>query len=458
MHRLQAAAAFLLLALIVVAPVPLGSARDWAWAPLAALVGVVLLVQAVAQSERDDAHRPAVGDLLASFLAVGAATLWALAQTLPSDLFGPVNALLSSAKEALAQPSPPRIATDIEQSMTGIMRLLTYCGIFWLSTQFGRDTKFAKQLTRGLVASAVLVTVYGFIMQIDNRSCVVINVVKAPIGSSCAFSGTFRNADNYATFAALGALICVAEVYGRLLSIDSSTTSARQRLRARLGILSGGGGVLLGALIVLVGGLFLSGSKAGAPSFLGACLAMILILNGAQRRRSRAAIVSLVTLVAFALAMLAVSGEMLVTRLVALINFGDADRIALYSLSLEAIALHPWVGWGVGSFEGVFSVLQPASIKLVYTQAHNTYLESAIELGIPAACLLVLSVALPAARCALGVFQRKKDAHYPALGFGAAVLVGLHSLVDFSIQIPAIAVAFSAILGLGWAQSQSSRL
>ncbi|KKM69395.1 hypothetical protein LCGC14_1451270, partial [marine sediment metagenome] len=37
------------------------------------------------------------------------------------------------------------------------------------------------------------------------------------------------------------------------------------------------------------------------------------------------------------------------------------------------------------------------------------------------------------------------------------VLVGVHSMVDFSLQIPAIGATFALILGIGCAQSWSSR-
>ena len=39
---------------------------------------------------------------------------------------------------------------------------------------------------------------------------------------------------------------------------------------------------------------------------------------------------------------------------------------------------------------------------------------------------------------------------------GASVLVGVHALVDFSVQIPAVAVTYAAILGMGCAQASRS--
>jgi len=41
-------------------------------------------------------------------------------------------------------------------------------------------------------------------------------------------------------------------------------------------------------------------------------------------------------------------------------------------------------------------------------------------------------------------------------GLAATALVACHALVDFSLQIPAVAAWFATLLGLGYAQSWSS--
>jgi hypothetical protein len=56
----------------------------------------------------------------------------------------------------------------------------------------------------------------------------------------------------------------------------------------------------------------------------------------------------------------------------------------------------------------------------------------------------------------MGVFQRRRDGIYPAIAVAATVLVGVHAVVDFSLQIPAVAVTYAAILGMGVAQSFST--
>src|SRR5262249_17271715 len=133
-------------------------------------------------------------------------------------------------------------------------------------------------------------------------------------------------------------------------------------------------------------------------------------------------------------------------------------RLALYDLAVNAIYMKPWTGWGLGSFEPLFSAFQPASLLLRYDKAHNVYLESAMELGIPMTCLLLVAIAAIAARCVRGMRDRRRDRQFSAAAFGSTVFLGLHSLVDFGVQIPAVAIAYAAILGLGWTHSWSSRI
>lgn len=45
----------------------------------------------------------------------------------------------------------------------------------------------------------------------------------------------------------------------------------------------------------------------------------------------------------------------------------------------------------------------------------------------------------------------------PAIATGVAFLVGIHAMVDFSLQLQAVTLTFMAILGAGVAQSESSQ-
>lgn len=211
---------------------------------------------------------------------------------------------------------------------------------------------------------------------------------------------------------------------------------------------------LLLAFILIVSALLLSDSRGG---FLAAIVAMIAFAAVLWRGRSvklpygRSAVG---VMISAGLLFIVISGGTVMDRLGE--SVGDNQRARIYTQTMDAIAEHPLKGWGLNSFESVFAKYQDAGFEKRTIRAHNEYLDNALGLGIPAAAALVLAIALLALRCLRGSMSRQRDAYYPAAGFAISVFIGIHSLVDFTMQIPAVAATFSLLLGVCCAQSWSS--
>jgi O-antigen ligase len=94
----------------------------------------------------------------------------------------------------------------------------------------------------------------------------------------------------------------------------------------------------------------------------------------------------------------------------------------------------------------------------MWQMAHDTYLEVFQGLGLLFGSMLVASVVLLVLRCVKGAVTRQSNETMPCVAASVAFLFGAHSLVDFSLQMQAIAITFMALLGAGVAQSESSRL
>ncbi len=89
---------------------------------------------------------------------------------------------------------------------------------------------------------------------------------------------------------------------------------------------------------------------------------------------------------------------------------------------------------------------------------HNHFLQLALELGIPAAMAALGAVGAICVSCWRGLARRRRDQVYPALGLAATTLVGVHGLMDDPLIVPAVAATYSALLGLGFAQSWSTAI
>ena len=443
---LRAISKFLFLATLICAPLPWGSNRDWAWGPLAGLVAVTAMLRGPGAGRRD--HVP-LEKLVLPGAAFALLIAWAILGAFAAVIPGTANPIVDSAYELLGLAKEPRLALRQDAVLTGVMLWLTYGLAFLIAVDLARESREARRLCVVIVIACFANTLYGFLSYAAYITGGEAAGLFPKFSGGVSLSGTFLNRDNYATFAGLGILCAMS-----LVRIDlPSSPGEPLRIRARrvLSRLGGQTGFYLAAIVVLLVGLVLSGSRAGMAAFV--CGVVVLVL---QRRRP--SLVAILLLVAAAIALLALPGSLhLITGLADLLQQGAGERPQIYDLTIAAITLRPWTGWGLGSFPAVYLLLQPSTQPLYFDKAHSTYLELALDLGIPAALVFLTIILWLVARCVQGMRERARRREVPTLAIAATVLVGVHSIFDFPLQIPALAVLYAAILGAGWAQSWSTR-
>jgi O-antigen ligase len=137
----------------------------------------------------------------------------------------------------------------------------------------------------------------------------------------------------------------------------------------------------------------------------------------------------------------------------------DDGRWSVYELCLQAIKQRPLMGSGLGTFPDIFPSFRSSELASwgVWDFAHSTGLEIAVEMGAPMAGIVVLGafasvfILLHAA-----VTCEAPDRQILAAIAGIAVLGYLHSLIDFSLQIPGFFIVFAILLGCGLARASGS--
>lgn len=434
---------FLFASVIVLAPLPLGSNRPWSWSLLAGLVGllcvtwpIVLLAdrQAPGVSPRHVAVPLAGFALVITWAALQAAPLW------PPEWCAPDWLEAQRQATGTDQPAFP-LAIDGFAVPVGIMRLLCYAGVLWLALQHGRSSRRAHRLIDTLALAGGVYAAYGLLGYATGNDSILLMRKWAYRDDLTA---TFVNRNHYATYAGVTLLCAVSAIMNRLAP----------PMHLRTLVLHLGRRTALFALAAVIGGaaLLASGSRAGIAATLvgGVALAYGRAASaqppGAARRR-----ILLRGCAAVALLLTLAIGSLVWVRD---LDGHFADRLRIYQLTTDLIAARPLTGYGLGSFAAMFATVRPPDILQVWTEAHNTYLELALDLGIPAAAMLILSVLWLLWACLSGGAVRQRDMLYPLLGGATTVLVGVHALLDFSLQIPAVTVTWAAILGTGVAQSR----
>jgi len=332
-----------------------------------------------------------------------------------------------------------------------IMRLLTYGAVFFLALQLGRDRNRAELLIWADGLSATAYALYGLVLYFGKFEMILWVETESAVRS---VSGTFINRNNFATYIGLG-LLCSSGLYlAGFFNVIRSGRTGRDKIFHVMQQAFVRGAPLLACILVLLTALFLTGSRGGITASLSSMLALVVFLGLMTRLHSRTYRVLTAMLLATAIGVFFLSGENWMDRLMAM-DLEHEGRIEAYKQTWQAINLSPWTGYGIGSYRQTFSIFADESTGN-FARAHNDWLETIFELGFPAAVLWFIVLAGLTLRCLWGFFRRRRDHIYPVIGFCAGVLVGLHSFVDFSLQIPAVAVTFSVLLGVGVGQGRSS--
>ncbi len=447
-HRIREIA---LIAVLAWAPLPFGSARPWAWDLLGIVALALLGLSATYETTRPS--RPGALQPLLPALVMGAAVVaWIIFQSLPWDLFGWHHPLWDRAWEVIGHRLDASLSIDREASMVHLFRLLTYAAYFVIAWQIARRPEAAGRVLRAIAAVVTVYALYGLgeFAAPDPR---ILWFVKEAYVTDV--TGTFINRNSYATFAGLAViahLVLIADILNRKIDLRSR----RSFLLSMADGLLGQAKWLLFGLIVCGGSLLMSHSRGGLISTLAAVLVLMVLILAAPATRAPWRWWFAGFVAAGCVAIVLLTGASTFDRLDALTSDTEM-RPKINAAVLRAIGDNWLSGTGYGSFADIFPLYQPLSVVGFVDLAHDDYLENALELGVPAACLLFGAVLYLAGRCLLGVFRRRRDVIYPLAGVAATVLVGVHSALDFSLQIPAVAVCYAVMLGIGVAQSAGTR-
>ena len=444
----------LFLILVLLSPLPLGTNRPWSWSLWAVLLDLCVLVffiQVLLGKRTLVINSKAIW---VSALLWCIPVIWIFIQTstfVPESWAHPFWKL---AAEQLKSAITPMISVNADASYTALMRLVSYAQVFFLSLQLNRDADKATLTFNALAYVGFCFAVYGIIIQLGNFNTILWfdkwsyqNYV----------TSTFVNRNSYATYAGLSLL-----AIGPLLS-NTFQSSLKFGLSSNFGrkyfyeqVLIKGWFQLLMAFTV-ISALLMSQSRGGTLSTLIAIICLVIILLASQKIHNKIGLIASVLIVTLiALLLYSNSIDVIINRLDK-IDIDTDGRLILYDLLIKSTSEPGFLGLGYGTFENSFRLYRNETISGFYDKAHNTYLENIFELGWIPAMALFLSILWLSLLCLQGVWVRRKNWLYPALGFSASILVGSHSFTDFSLQIPAVAYTFALILGVGVAQASSSK-
>jgi putative inorganic carbon (HCO3(-)) transporter len=129
-----------------------------------------------------------------------------------------------------------------------------------------------------------------------------------------------------------------------------------------------------------------------------------------------------------------------------------SERGMIWQDTLHLIRTNPILGTGLGTFGEAFRPYQTHLVNLHIDHAHNDYLEFTSETGLLGSGLLFIPILYLLVWMVIAFLNdHRRYRRAIILGcIGATLGLLIHSVTDFNLQMPANAMIFAMILGIGY--------
>lgn len=437
----------LLMMIVAFSPIPFGSNRPAFWAisavviALGALIYVLNFQKSGVQKLRfslNNIRFPVIlFTLLIGFLIV---------QVIPYASM----TIASSDKVELISRS---ISIDPGGTVLMLLRQMSYGLFFFLILQVGVNRERARNMLLGLFLIAAGYAIFGMVALTQLGDIALFGEKVSSLGVA---TGPFSNRNSFATFLALGAIAGLSLILNNLTQIEDKRTSTQKgfALEKSAQLL-----VYVFALALICAAILATQSRMGSFSAVGGMIIVsILITVNASTKSAKMIGIGFVTGFSVLTALAILFGAGLLERLGSVEQSIDV-RGALYVQVIDMVKARPFAGFGGGSFNLAYPLFHnfPVSPDLVWTKAHSSYLTLWAELGLVFGSILMIILGYFLLRL-LAMSQASEKRFVNSIAaVGVCVVVGLHSVLDFSLEIQANTYMFLAILGLGVAGLSARR-
>jgi O-antigen ligase len=337
-------------------------------------------------------------------------------------------------------------------SVLALVRFLAYLSAFLLAAYLFDSGKRKSPLIRALILLGCFEAIYGIVQYLTGWQKIFTYTKLFDIGEA---TGTYINRNHFAGFLELILPFVLASGF---YSFQIWSERRQTGLDRRASVERSSAGVrsifYLFLMVIMVVAVIFSRSRSG---ILVTVFSIVFIVLLAQVKAKRKA-----WMLGFFLFLGCVLGyglwiglDPVLARFELMREPGYLQlegRIAIWKDTLRLVRDHPLVGTGLGTFGTAFRRYQTNLVEKYADHAHNDYLEFAADTGLLGAALLFLPILylfIKMIICFLDDPRRYRRA--VTLGcIGSTLALLIHSVTDFNLQIPANALIFAVVLGIGY--------
>ena len=155
-----------LLFLVFLSPLPFGVNRPWSWSLWALLIAIVAITWSISTLKNKHngpffTHFKSIWDIVFVFFLV---LIWAIIQGtsyIPADWAHPIWNMMN---ETLSLNVSPTISLNPANTITLLMRMLSYAMVFWLALCYCQDRDKTRIVFWGLLACGFVYSIYGLVV------------------------------------------------------------------------------------------------------------------------------------------------------------------------------------------------------------------------------------------------------------------------------------------------------
>lgn len=448
MDKAQAAIFYFLLGILAVLPFGVGI-YSWAWGYFALLSLLLFTFWTTIQAFRGARLPGAVRDYrwmlwsavaVLTYQALKAVPVWPLRLV---QLLSPETAEIYAFADIGIPRSIFSLSLDAGLAMREVVRVAAYFAVFFMILAMVKTKHQASQLANLLLTVVFVVGLWG-----------LLDFFWSQLGRGRA-AGLFGNANYFAGFLELGLGLAAGLLF--VQEGHAGRTAWRTRLVGIIDWVMSWRAKLVLVFVVLLGGLFASGSRGGALAFLAALLISVLLMSKGQRSGLHArrfilwlgliSVTSITWLGADALMSRVGPGQM-----------DQAARLSYWASGMRMVEDFPLFGMGGGSWRYAYALyrdpeLPAAALPL---HAHNDHVQMLTEHGVIGYTLMGLFVG-SALFLLVKALRKRRDRFVKGIVFGALVStlsLLFHAFTDNNFQVTPTMAYFFAILSLGLAAAR----
>lgn len=320
------------------------------------------------------------------------------------------------------------LAAAREEALAATLVFAGFLAALYATASLAADRAFVRRAASAIVVVACAQAVFGS-WQWQTHP---VEIYGRAVAGASPF-GSFVNHNHFAGLVEMAALLAAAMALGEW-----------HRLRVGRGVL------FAGAALLLVLALVASRSRGGVVALVAGACALGCVLVPARTRLARFGL-ALATLGVLGGAV-AVTPAATAERLASLFR-GTGDGSLAYRMdalgsTAQLVLLRPVLGVGLGNFADEVTRFKSGHGDVRTTHAESDALEFLAETGLVGAALAVgfAFVLWPRARANLASTPRCNWVAHGA--FGALVALGVHSLFDFNLRVPANALVACVLAGI----------